>query len=69
MTAFNDAPDSHRTPGRLAGPQESPAHLTYFEIARRIARETLEADHQALELDAKLVSVVHQGEPTATDDA
>lgn len=27
---------------------------TQLEVAQRIARETLEADHQALELDAKL---------------
>jgi hypothetical protein len=50
MTFSNDRSDSNRT-RELSAAQESHAQLAYLEIARRIARETLEADHQALELD------------------
>ncbi len=55
MTSSNDASDSNaaREP---SGAQKSSAQLVRIEMAQRIARETLEADHQALELDAMLAS-------------
>ena len=58
MTSSSDKSESNPTRDRLAA-QESHARSARLEIARRIARETLEADHQALELDAKFSVIIH----------
>jgi hypothetical protein len=58
MTSSNEKRDSN--PVRDRGPgQGSSAQLAYLELARQIARETLAADHQALEIDAKFVPAIH----------
>lgn len=53
MSFFNDESDRNRIPERAAT-QGDHVQRTQLEIAQRIARETLAADHQALELDARL---------------
>jgi hypothetical protein len=58
MTSSNEKLDSDPVRDREAG-QGSHPQLTYLELARQIARETLKADHQALELDAKFVPAIH----------
>jgi hypothetical protein len=49
MARSNDKSDRKDAPERLDA-EERRAVLERLELARRIARETLEADHQALEL-------------------
>lgn len=53
MVFSNDDSEDRQIRDRVAG-QEGQRQWRQLEIARRIARETLKADHQALELDAKL---------------
>lgn len=60
MTSSNDESDSNRIRECLVA-QGSHVQRTQLEIAQRIARDTLEADHQALELDAKLAFRVISG--------
>ena len=60
MTSFNDESNSNRIREHLVA-QGSHVQCTQLEIAQRIARETLAADHQALELDAKLAFRVISG--------
>jgi hypothetical protein len=58
MTSNSERLDSERTSDYPATPgsQESPS---YLELAQQIARESLEADHQALELDGKRPPAIH----------
>jgi hypothetical protein len=61
MTSPNDGSDCNRARDLLAA-QKSHAQSAHLAIARRIARETLQADHQALELDAMLAPTTHSDE-------
>lgn len=61
MTSSHDGSSNDRAENLLAA-QKSRAKLACLEIARRIARETLQADHQALELDAMLAPVINADE-------
>jgi len=57
MISSSDGLDSAQSQERLLV-REGHVQVTYLEIAQRIARETLAADRQALELDGKLISIV-----------
>jgi hypothetical protein len=61
MTSISS--DPQRNNGIHDQPDQGRSHATYLEIARQIARETLKADHQALELHTRITA------PPATADA
>lgn len=59
MDSFSS--DQHEDNGVDEQPEQGMSQATYLEIARQIARETLEADHQALELHARVASAAAVG--------